>query len=143
MQSDAGFMEMVALINSQQITGEDCEANGAILVANRRAPRDPTKAPSKGPLFFSSFSLSFVSSFRSSLLILLPLSPCISLHPFPGDFCSCSSACCIFCFWRCCFDVLTPFFLEAGRGGTRRSSISSRVSPISMHLGHYYRTTID
>ena len=37
--------------------GEDCEANGAILVANRRAPRDPTKAPSKGPLFFPSFSL--------------------------------------------------------------------------------------
>lgn len=64
--------------------GEDCEANGAILVANRRAPRDPTKAPSKGPLFFPSFSLFLrrllppVAS-RFSLSLSLPLTTCFLL----------------------------------------------------------------
>lgn len=78
--------------------GEDCEANGAILVANRRAPRDPTKAPSKGPLFFPSFSLFlrrllppvassssynlFSSSSSSSSCSLLHL--LLLLYPFPS-----------------------------------------------------------
>lgn len=58
----------VALINSQQITRRREEerkrelrgrGRATILVANRKAPRDPTKAPSKGPL--SSLSMHLVS----------------------------------------------------------------------------------
>ena len=61
--------------------GEDCEANGAILVANRRAPRDPTKAPSKGPLFFPSFSL-FLRRLLPPIASRFSLSLFLSLSPF-------------------------------------------------------------
>lgn len=74
---------IVALINSQQITRRGAERRtraerATILVANRKAPRDPTKAPSKGPLSFPSVprSTSFFHLLPAVLLFLFvrPLS---------------------------------------------------------------------
>lgn len=81
---------IVALINSQQITRRSAErraraGRATILVANRKAPRDPTKAPSKGPLSSPSVYLvprPFSTSFPPRASLSLSLRP---LSSFPSS----------------------------------------------------------
>lgn len=140
----------VALINSQQITGEDCEANGAILVANRRAPRDPTKAPSKGPLFsppslpplFLSLSLpSPTPSTRSFMSLFLPPS---SSSPFPLHCSSVHGIVCIpFLEMLSLSVLLSPAsLLELPCAVRRRHQVVSRYHPECLSSLHTFAIII-